>query len=258
MRCDDVIRELAVPTDERDRTALAEHLARCPACTAWAKRATGLDRLWEATRPPEPSSEAWDTLWAHLAHSLDLPTSNEVATFTSFVPSQNGSRAEGEPQPIRPHPSSRSHRGRWVVIGLIGVAQAAAVLLAVGLSWRIFTPSQPPQVGVVADSTSPASASLLKDKVQPTLEVVRISVPPEGFPTVVDEGTLMVIHADPKPRTMLLPIFSSHSMFVIQVEGQIPTVVNRTPAEASFGVDDWLLGFHAVESLANTEVVMKE
>lgn len=33
MQCDKVIRELAVPTDERDSASLAEHLAQCPACT---------------------------------------------------------------------------------------------------------------------------------------------------------------------------------------------------------------------------------
>src|SRR5438046_10702231 len=71
MRCDAVIRELAVPTDERDSTALAEHVAKCPACAAWAKRSAGLDRLWEATRPPEPSAEVWDVLWSRLARSLD-------------------------------------------------------------------------------------------------------------------------------------------------------------------------------------------
>ena len=30
MHCDEVIRELAVPTDDRDSAALAEHLANCP------------------------------------------------------------------------------------------------------------------------------------------------------------------------------------------------------------------------------------
>ena len=32
MHCHAVIRELAVPTDDRDSTALAEHLATCAVC----------------------------------------------------------------------------------------------------------------------------------------------------------------------------------------------------------------------------------
>jgi len=131
MRCDEILRELAVPTNEQDSTALAEHLARCPACAAWAKRAVALDRLWEATRAPEPSSEVWDALWAHLAPSLDVSTPNEVATFLPFVPSQNGSSAKEEAQPMRSPASSRPRSRRWPAIGLISLAQAAAVLLAV-------------------------------------------------------------------------------------------------------------------------------
>ena len=53
-------------------------MAHCPACAAWAKRAAGLDRLWEATRPPEPSSEVWDALWGRLARSLDASMPHEV------------------------------------------------------------------------------------------------------------------------------------------------------------------------------------
>jgi len=85
-----------------------------------------------------------------------------------------------------------------------------------------------------------------------------IAVPSEGFPTVVEEGRLVVIHADARPRKILVPIFSSSTAFLIQVEGQVPTVVDRTPDGTSFGVDDWYLVFNAVESLANPVVVMKE
>jgi hypothetical protein len=257
MRCDDVIRELAVPTDERDSTALAEHLPQCPACAAWAQRAAGLDRLWNATRPPEPSSEVWDALWARLGPSIDVSTPNEVATLTPFVPSHNGSSSQGEAQPMHPPTRSHSRPRRWVaIVGLIGLAQAAAVLLAVGLSWQGFTPSQPPQIAHVTDST--LFPSLTQDKGSQRLKLVSITVPSEGFPTVVDEGRLVVIHADVKPRKILVPIFSSYSLFVIQAEGPLPRVVDMTPEGMSFGVDDWYLCFGAVESLANAKVAMKE
>src|SRR5271167_1759367 len=118
MRCDEVIRELAVPTSEQDSTALAEHQARCPACAAWAKRAVALDRLWEATRAPEPSSEVWDALSARLTASLDVSTPSELATFAPFVASQNGSSTNEETQPMRPPALSRPRSRRWLAIGL--------------------------------------------------------------------------------------------------------------------------------------------
>ena len=57
MRCVDVIRELAAPTDTRNTVDLAEHLNRCPSCANWARQATQFDRLWDTTRPAEPSPE---------------------------------------------------------------------------------------------------------------------------------------------------------------------------------------------------------
>ena len=71
MHCDEVIRELAVPTDDRDPASLAEHLAQCPSCAAWADRAAQFDRLWEATRPAEPTGEMWDTVWTQVACAVD-------------------------------------------------------------------------------------------------------------------------------------------------------------------------------------------
>ena len=66
MRCEDVIRELAAPTDTRDAASLAEHLSRCPSCAAWAERAARLDHLWEVTQPAEPTPEVWDNVWAQV------------------------------------------------------------------------------------------------------------------------------------------------------------------------------------------------
>jgi hypothetical protein len=266
MRCDEVIRELAVLTDERDSTLLAEHLACCPPCAAWAERAAGLDRLWAATRPQEPSSEVWDALWARLTPSLDASMPHELHAFAPSVPSQNGSSANGKTHFPRPLPSPRTHRRRWVAIGLIGIAQAAAVLLAVGLSWHSLVPTQPPEVALAPELTSAPSISksgaglpsLPESKGPARSEFVSVTVSSEAFPTVIEEGRLVVIHADSKPRKVLLPIFSSHSTFLIQAEGQIPTVVDLTPEGVSYGVDDWYLVFNSVESLTNPKVAMKE
>jgi len=247
MRCDAVIRQLAVPTDERDPTALAEHLARCPACAAWAKRSAGLDRLWEATRPPEPSAEVWDVLWSRLARSLDASMPDERGPFAGLVPSRNGSSAQADTQPIQPLRSLRIRRARWATIGLIGLAQAAAVLLAVGIYRQGLDPSQPSQVALVADPMHFPSASRLRDgtpllpesKGLYRLEDPHVTAASEAIPVMVEEGSLVVIHADPKP-----------------------TVVHLHPDGRSFGFDgpfnEWYSAFNAVEALAANPVVAME
>ncbi len=71
MRCDEVIRELAVPTDDCDSAMLWpgiwRHVGPVP---IGPKRAGQLDRLWEATRPTEPMPEIWDAVWAHVSAAL--------------------------------------------------------------------------------------------------------------------------------------------------------------------------------------------
>ncbi|OJW20659.1 MAG: hypothetical protein BGO49_03510 [Planctomycetales bacterium 71-10] len=78
-----------------------------------------LDRLWEATRPPSPSAEAWDRAWAGVAGRIDEPEPRTIAA-----------------------PSRR----RWAVAGLILLAQAAAVLLAVGASRFAAAPAAPVRI----------------------------------------------------------------------------------------------------------------
>src|SRR5689334_1067614 len=112
MRCDDVVRELAASTADRDRAAIAEHLAGCPACAAWARRAEGLDRLWEATRPAEPSSEVWDAVWTGIAQSLPCPAPGSARLAgppaVGAAPSRNGNAPKilvhpaATPAPIPP------------------------------------------------------------------------------------------------------------------------------------------------------------
>jgi hypothetical protein len=142
MHCDEVIRELAVPTDERDSAVLAEHLASCHQCSAWATRDAEFEYLWNATRSGEPSGQAWDTVWSHITSSLDRTASAEIKEYR--VPIAPSPLVE---TPIRPF--SRSSRSRsWkrsAIVG-IGIAQAAGVLLAVGITWRMSTKSSIPSV----------------------------------------------------------------------------------------------------------------
>ncbi|APW61450.1 hypothetical protein [Paludisphaera borealis] len=100
-----------------------------------------LDALWEATRPVEPSAQAWDRVWASVADDLDrLPAS------TAQVVAATG--REG----LFVHPPSPILARRPLAVGAaaaaVVLAQAAAILLAVGLSWygadrEPAAPSQP-------------------------------------------------------------------------------------------------------------------
>jgi hypothetical protein len=133
MRCDEVIRELAVPTAGRDDRTLAQHLARCETCARWADRARKLDRLWDATRPADPGAQTWDSLWSSVAANLDQPATS------SGNGSHPGPLSESKAKVLSfPGSSPETVRARpWVnvaAIGMIGLAQAAALMLAVGLS----------------------------------------------------------------------------------------------------------------------------
>jgi len=221
MQCDEVIRELATPTDNHDSTALAGHIAGCPACAGWANRAVQLDRLWEATRPPEPTPDVWDAVWVRMATSLDPSTSTEVgSSFTTRTASLNRSSHVVE-FPLKRPRSPRSRPWRLAAIGLIALTQAAAILLAVGLAWHQSVPSQTPQIARTPDS---ASFHLI------SRSVVHIPIPAEGFPVVVDEGRSVVIHEGKQEHKVLLPIFLANlSMLVIHADGQAPKVVDQTP-----------------------------
>jgi hypothetical protein len=105
MRCDDLTRELASPTGALAPAQIAGHLAVCPACAEWSRLAGQFDRIWEATRPAEPSMDAMDVLWARASVELDAL---ETPATLKFV----------RPDRLR----------RWGMVAL--VAQAAAVLVA--------------------------------------------------------------------------------------------------------------------------------
>ncbi len=105
MRCEDLTRELASPTGALSPTEMAGHLAVCPACAEWSRRASRFDQIWEATRPAEPSMDALDALWAQA--SLELEGAKAPATLKFAQPDL---------------------RRRWTMVARI--AQAAAILVA--------------------------------------------------------------------------------------------------------------------------------
>jgi hypothetical protein len=228
MLCDEVIRELAVPTDDRDSAGLAEHLASCPSCAEWSKRDAQLDRLWEATRPKEPSSEEWDSVWAHLASSLDSSRPTVFEAFALPIASSNGSVAKVETPLVAIPRSSRSRRTSLAAIGVLGLAQAAAIFIVVALSWR--QPSTTSHLPQIADNpTSAASSSVLPKVAQlsPTLSATGVEI---------EEGRLVVI----------------------RVDGPAAKVIDLTPEGTSYSVDDWYLMFNEVEAIDNPVVARKE
>jgi hypothetical protein len=227
MRCDEVIRELAVPTDVCDSAALAEHLANCSTCAGWAKRDAQFDRLWSATRPIEPSPQVWDTMWTCINSSLDSAAPAAVEATVLSRAAVNGSVPRAEtPLGLTPMPS-RSRRWNWAAIGLIGLAQAAAVLLVVGLTWRSSSTSQQPQL-----ATSIDSPALSPDSSRVATEAASQSVP--------------VVEIEPGQQV------------VIQLKDAVATVIDVTPDRTSYSVDDWYLVFNAFEAIAHPVVAMKE
>jgi len=227
MHCDEVIHELVVPTDDRDSAAVAEHLANCLSCAGWARRDAQFDCLWNATRPMEPSLQVWDAVWAQIASSLDCSTPAELEAIASPMATSNGSvRQVITPRRMTPT-SSRSRRWNWTAIGLIGLAQAAAVLLVVGWTWHNSPKSQEPQLALATPppSLSPDSSKAVK-------EIGLLSVP-----TVEIEAGQLV---------------------VISMEDSTAEVVALTPDGISYSVDDWFLVFNALEGIAKPVVAMKE
>jgi hypothetical protein len=165
MRCRDVTRELAAPSGAIDSDALARHLAACPDCAAWSDRAERFDRLWEATRPAEPSAEAVDAMWARLCHALD-----EAPALPSA------------------HPASVRARWSWA-IALVGLAQAAAVLLAV---WLAAFPRTPEIAKAPEPSQSAPAEIALADE-----------------PIDIEAGQVVFIRIEDGKGSVVLPAFES-------------------------------------------------
>jgi len=227
MHCDEVIRELVVPSDDRDSAGLAEHLANCPHCAGWAKRDAQFDRLWNATRPTEPSPHVWDTVWAHIASSLESSTPAKFEAIASPTTALNGSTRRGE-RPIGfTAVPSRSRPSNWAAIGLIGLAQAAAVLFVVGLTWFSSRHSQDPQMAIAVHTPA-----LSPDSSEVSKQIGLLS----GAAVEIEAGRWMVI----------------------RMEESAAKVVDLTPEGVSWSVDDLYLAFNAVEAIANPVIVMKE
>jgi hypothetical protein len=156
MRCDEVMRELNLPSDDRDDPALALHLAECKACARWAEHAARFNRLWDATRPGDPSSELWDRLWSAVTARLD----HSVPITSPHSRPQNPFATVGDAAALHSSPGTRSWRG-LAAIALVGLAQAAALFFAVNLFWNTTGKNvQPPGFSKSADLVQQTAPSL--------------------------------------------------------------------------------------------------
>ncbi len=141
MRCAQVIRQLAAPSDDHDATAVADHLLACPTCAAWAKDATRLEQLWHSTKPAVPSSQTWDAMWATIQDDLKTQLKPKMHTLAVDERASRPSFLRGMAQGGSTLASAK--RRPWVVVGLIGMAQAAAILVAIGtVAWQRRQPEQ--------------------------------------------------------------------------------------------------------------------
>ncbi len=206
MRCDEVILELAAPTADHDPAVMAEHLAGCEACAEWARRAEQLDRLWDATRPVEPSPAAWNAVWSNITESL---ADRENCPAPTAIPITT--------------PAQRPRPGRWIAaVALVGLAQAAAVLVALGLAWR-------------APSDAPESRLAERDR---SIRTEPTAIRSERLvdPVVdIEAGGLMVIHFDRKSSRL----------------------EDRTPAEMNVGADIGMEMTNAMESIATPQMAAR-
>jgi hypothetical protein len=237
MQCDKVIRELAVPTDDRDPASLAEHLAECASCAVWADRAARFDRLWEATRPAEPTGEMWDTLWTQVSRAVDESTPVEQKVFTLRTSSRNGSTAKTEKSPVLTGRSSRLRTRRLMAIGSLGIAQAAAIVLAVWLSWQPAAKSPDPQVAdtnvVPSFVTTDSNGTVSTDGVE------------------IEEGRLIVIRIE-GPAARVVDLTPERT------PPRRPTFATRRVGLPELpGVDPMYLAFNEVEGIANLVVAME-
>jgi hypothetical protein len=135
---------------------------------------TAFDRLWEATRPPEPSAASWDRLWARVAAGL-----------------------RETPAAV---PMSRTARGPWRWIALAAVAQAAAVLIAGAIYLRTQqAPAASTIMPVAVAAPSPVLEFELSEGQTLFLEVGERGDRIVCRPKLVDTASLMVADLEDSP-----------------------------------------------------------
>jgi hypothetical protein len=241
MRCVDVIRELAAPTDMRDAVGLADHLNQCSACANWARQAEQLDQLWDLTRPSEPAPEVWDNMWSQVALSLDNVTAQEVASPSLAVShdhSTGTSKLGPNAKPARHSATPPIHGRFWQSIGHARLARVAAVLLVAGLSLWFFIVSRQDVASLKPAALNPTGPDTVASAALPSVDI--------------ETGHLVVILADPNSPSVVSVVDRTPKAIIAGVSREY---VDWYGDERSF---DWSQVFNEVESLATPKVAWKE
>jgi hypothetical protein len=204
------------------------------------------DHLWNLTRPIEPASEVWDTIWNRLEQSLDQVPARTREVAESTPPAQSPH------VPLRIAPISVAAENRSVrrpVEVQRGAASdfvpfwsgsrrervliaAAAILLLANVGFRALTAPSHRDGLQVAQVTLPGGP------------VAPLDAPPAIATVDIDEGQLVVIRsADPRLD-----------------DDPSVVVINRYEPDAGIDpfngvvIDPWYLMFNIVESMTNPVV----
>lgn len=197
MRCLTVIQELSTPTGDLPSALLAEHLAGCPSCARFAERNAKLDRLWEATRPPELSAVAWDRMWANVSESLDQPRV-AVPPALTLAPA---------PAPVVSRPWHRS------AVAVFALAQAAAILLCFGLAWHQSPTRLRPQSPPLQQPQPATIAAAPVETDEPTDAIPAFDISPDQTVMIsLDRGDVRNLPTDEDSNALSpfsLPMFNA-------------------------------------------------
>lgn len=153
MTCSEITRELALPTGAVDAAEVERHLAACSACASRAEVERGFDRLWNASRPTEPSPGAFERLWAGIDTAVPSPARNGV--LAAEVITMNHVR--------KSVPERKRFARRAAIVAAVALAQAASILLTAVIVTRyghdrdVAIDTTGPEVADRPEGSAPAS-----------------------------------------------------------------------------------------------------
>ena len=258
MRCEDVIRELAAPSDGKASAALAEHLENCPACAEWSARMASFDRLWAQTGPAEPTDVQWNAVWNLISLNLDASSSRPCDLSETILPVQTPHSS------IRISPvhnfdgSNEVLKTSEIQRGIVGPVQSPL------LAWyRSKSPRQ--RIFINYSAAAAAAVYMLAFFSLLRLDHGRLNHPaPVNAPLAYSQ--VDQLHGGPVepsfPSTVTGPVDIEEGELVIirtqdsqRAEGLSEYELSRS--EPDDGIDIWYVMFNAIESMANPVVAVR-
>jgi hypothetical protein len=181
--------------------------------------ATTLDRVWNATRPPEPPAGSWDRVWGHVAAGLQ----------------------QAAPETIPLSRNLSASRRPWAWIALAGFAQAAAVLAAGVIFLQLRGTAQPVAAPTVVSVDAPPTAPVLEFELNEgeTL-IVQVGERADHLvirPNLVDTASLMVADLEDSPTDPYADAIALNMdiLNVMEAIDETATVVDTPAADRERG-----------------------